>query len=47
MRRVEAVRPRVSFADLQRMPDDGNRYELYDGELNCSPTALRYRRLQS
>jgi len=25
MRGVEAVKPPVSFADLQRMPDDGNR----------------------
>src|SRR6266576_4172560 len=40
MRRVEAVRPRVSFADLQRMPDDGNRYELYDGELWVVPAPL-------
>src|SRR5258707_10862647 len=37
MRRVEAVEPPVSFADLQRMPDDGNRYELYDGELWVVP----------
>src|SRR5690242_1329253 len=40
MRRVEAVRPRISFADLQRMPDDGNRYELYDGELWVVPSPL-------
>ncbi len=40
MRRVEAVKPRVSFADLQRMPDDGNRYELYDGELVVVPSPL-------
>jgi hypothetical protein len=33
MSRIEAVKRRVTFADLQRMPDDGNRYELYDGEL--------------
>ncbi|MGH6690717.1 MAG: Uma2 family endonuclease [Gammaproteobacteria bacterium] len=31
---------RVSFADLQRMPDDGNRYELYDGELRVVPSPL-------
>ena len=30
---MQAVRPRWSFADLERMPDDGRRYELYDGEL--------------
>ena len=40
MRRVEAVRPPVSYADLQRMPDDGNRYELYDGELSVVPSPL-------
>jgi len=38
MRRVEATKRRVSFADLQRMPDDGNRYELYDGELHVVPS---------
>ena len=40
MNNVEAVRPPVSFADLQRMPDDGNRYELYDGELWVVPAPL-------
>jgi Uma2 family endonuclease len=40
MRRVERVRARVSFADLQRMPDDGNRYELHDGELCVVPSPL-------
>ena len=40
MRRVGRVRVRVSFADLQRMPDDGNRYELYDGELRVVPSPL-------
>lgn len=40
MRRVETVKPRVSYADLQRMPEDGNRYELYDGELYMVPSPL-------
>ncbi len=40
MRGVEAEKPPVSFADLQRMPDDGNRYELYDGELWVVPAPL-------
>ncbi len=40
MRRVDTVRPRVSYADLQRMPEDGNRYELYDGELHVVPSPL-------
>lgn len=40
MRGVEAVNRRVTFADLQRMPDDGNRYELYDGELCVVPSPM-------
>ena len=40
MRRMEAVKPPVSYADLQRMPDDGHRYELYDGELWMVPAPL-------
>jgi len=40
MRRVDAVKRPVSFADLQRMPDDGNRYELYDGELWVVPAPI-------
>jgi Uma2 family endonuclease len=30
---VQAAIPRVSFADLERWPEDGRRYELYDGEV--------------
>jgi Uma2 family endonuclease len=30
---VRTAQPRVSFTDLQQMPDDGRRYELYDGEV--------------
>ena len=37
---MEAVKQPVSYADLQRMPDDGNRYELYDGELSVVPSPL-------
>jgi Uma2 family endonuclease len=37
---MEALKRRVSFADLQRMPEDGNRYELYDGELRVVPSPL-------
>jgi Uma2 family endonuclease len=40
MRRVETVKPRVSYSDLQRMPEDGHRYELYDGELCVVPSPL-------
>jgi Uma2 family endonuclease len=40
MRGVEALNHPISFADLQRMPDDGNRYELYDGELRVVPSPI-------
>jgi hypothetical protein len=32
MRLMKAIDPRVTFAELQQWPDDGRRYELYDGE---------------
>jgi Uma2 family endonuclease len=34
------VGPRMCFADLERMPEDGRRYELYDGELSDVPSPL-------
>jgi Uma2 family endonuclease len=37
---VKAVDPRVSFAELCRWPDDGRRYELYDGEVIVVPAPL-------
>ena len=37
MRFMKAVDPRVSFAELQQWPDDGRRYELYDGEVIVVP----------
>jgi Uma2 family endonuclease len=37
---MKAVRPRVSFADLERAPEDGRRYELYDGEVFVVPAPL-------
>ncbi len=40
MRGVETVKRRVSYADLQRIPEDGYRYELYDGELCVVPSPL-------
>jgi hypothetical protein len=30
---MKAAYPRVSFADLEKWPEDGRRYELYDGEV--------------
>lgn len=40
MATMQGVRGRVSYADLERMPDDGRRYELYDGELAVVPAPL-------
>ena len=37
---MRAVSPRVSYADLERWPDDGRRYELYDGEVYVIPSPL-------
>jgi Uma2 family endonuclease len=34
------VKPRVSYADLERMPEDGRRYELYDGEVCVVPSPI-------
>ena len=44
---VERVQPRVSFADLERAPEDGHRYELYDGEVYVVPAPMpRHQRVQ-
>jgi Uma2 family endonuclease len=41
------VRPRVSYADLERAPEDGRRYELYDGEVFVVPAPfLRHQIVQ-
>jgi Uma2 family endonuclease len=37
---VERVQPRVSYADLERAPEDGHRYELYDGEVYVVPAPI-------
>ncbi len=37
---MQAVRPRMSYADLERLPDDGCRYELYDGLLSEVPAPI-------
>jgi Uma2 family endonuclease len=37
---MKAAYPRVSFADLERWPEDGRRYELYDGEVYEVPSPL-------
>lgn len=36
----KAMQLRTSYADLERMPDDGRRHELYDGEIVVVPTPL-------
>jgi Uma2 family endonuclease len=37
---VKIVRPRVSYADLEQAPEDGHRYELYDGEVFVVPAPI-------
>ncbi len=37
---VKAASQRVSYADLERWPEDGRRYELYDGEVFEIPAPL-------
>ena len=36
----QVVRPRVSYGDLLRHPEDGRRYEIYDGEVFVVPAPL-------
>jgi len=38
MRFMRATDSRVTFAELQEWPDDGRRYELYDGEVIVVPS---------
>ena len=43
---MKALDPRVTFAELQQWPDDGRRYELYDGEVIVVPSPfLRHQRV--
>ena len=44
---VRAAQPRVSFADLERWPEDGRRYELYDGEVFEVPSPILLHQLVS
>jgi Uma2 family endonuclease len=37
---VKAAHQRVSFSDLEKWPDDGRRYELYDGEVFVVPAPI-------
>jgi Uma2 family endonuclease len=48
MRFMRAADPRVTFAELQQWPDDGRRYELYDGEAIVVPAPFpRHQRVAS
>jgi Uma2 family endonuclease len=38
MASVESAHSHVTYADLERWPDDGKRYELYDGEVRMVPS---------
>ena len=37
---MELQRRRVSYDDLAQMPEDGRRYELYDGEVFVGPSPI-------
>ncbi len=37
---VLTSRPKVTYAELATWPDDGRRYELYDGEVSVVPAPL-------
>ena len=40
------MQPRVGFAELEQWPEDGLRYELYDGEVCVVPTPMpRHQRI--
>ncbi len=46
MRLMPEVWPRVSYADLELLSEDGRRFELYDGELFEMPApTLRHQRV--
>jgi hypothetical protein len=37
---VKAAHQRVSFSDMEKWPEDGRRYELYDGEVYVVPSLI-------
>ena len=37
---MQAIHPRVSYAEMEGWPEDGRRYELYDGEVFEIPSPL-------
>lgn len=36
----QVVKPRISYTDLANQPEDGRRYEIYDGEVFVVPSPL-------
>ena len=44
---VKAAQPRVSYAELERWPEDGRRYERYDGEVYVVPSLLQLHQIVS
>jgi Uma2 family endonuclease len=40
MTAMKAAHPRVSFADMEKWPEDGRRYELYNGEVYEVPSPI-------
>jgi len=42
---MEVVRPRISYSDLQQAPEDGRRYEIYDGELFVVPAPIPFHQI--
>jgi Uma2 family endonuclease len=35
----------MTYADLEQLPDDGRRYELYDGEVRVVPSPIPWHQL--
>jgi Uma2 family endonuclease len=42
---MQTVRPRVSYSDLASMPEDGRRYEIYDGEVFVVPAPIPFHQI--
>lgn len=45
MARARGERLRMTYADLEHLPDDGRRYELYDGEVRVVPSPIPWHQL--